>query len=361
MRLPSLLLVCAAATQLGNTDCGQVLRDSGFDLWCGDGLCAWKVERGDIKKIATWNQGDPGVELVGDDVAIEQLAPVDSGDGSCLEFTLVANVDPGADVELNVDVFGDGSVEHNERLPAARWKPLTYDLLIQGPYRGIRFEIAKTGTGKAQLANIGAQTIQGGCSGLTPIVPAPASVGAYCDTSQPQACASGICEVVSDPGTWFGVTGACSGCDDTHGCASGEVCGLHEATSPVFEASHGCIAAGSKQLGERCDGAAECASNQCTAGVCSSCDPTMGCGCGPSWTGGPSVCEAGSHQVASGQPCGTDADCASGSCQGAPRGECEGDGRPCATAADCEFGAGSNGPLANGACTIVGVQGGTCR
>jgi hypothetical protein len=299
MRLPSLLLVCAAATQLGNTDCGQVLRDSGFDLWCGDHMCAWNVERGQVQRVPTWNEGDPGVELVGDDVAISQLSPVASTDGHCLEFDLIAN--------------------------------------------------------------IGAQTIQGGCSGLTPIVPAPASVGAYCDTSQPQGCASGICEVVSDPGTWFGVTGACAGCDDTHGCGSGEVCGLHEATSPVFEASHGCIAAGSKQLGERCDGAAECASDLCTAGVCSSCDPTMGCGCGLSWTGGPSVCEAGSHQVVSGQPCGTDADCASGSCQGAPRGECEGDGRPCATAADCEFGAGSNGPLANGACTIVGVQGGTCR
>src|SRR5690348_1574155 len=122
MRLPFLIVILGAATQLGNTDCGQVLRDSGFDLWCGDSLCAWKVERGDIQRISTWNKGDPGVELVGNDVAIEQLAPVDSGDGTCLAFDLVANVDPSADVELNVDVFGDGTVEHTERIPAASWK-----------------------------------------------------------------------------------------------------------------------------------------------------------------------------------------------------------------------------------------------
>jgi hypothetical protein len=361
MRLPSLLLVCAAATQLGNTDCGQVLRDSGFDLWCGSGLCAWNVERGSIKKVATWNEGDPGVELVGDDVAIDQLAPVDSGDGSCLEFTLVANVDPSADVELNVDVFGDGSVEHTERIPAANWKPLTYDLPIAGVYRGIRFEITKTGAGKAQLANIGAQVIQNGCAGLTPIVPAPAPLGGACDQTMPATCASGICEVVADPGTWFGSTTACSGCDPTQGCGSGEVCGLHEATSPVYEPSHSCIAQGSKQLGERCDVAAECASNQCVTGVCSACTTSTSCSCAASWTGGPYVCGATSHTAPSGAPCGTDADCASGSCQGTPRGECEVDNRPCATPADCEFGTGSNGPLANGACTIVGVQGGSCR
>jgi len=361
MRLPFFIVMLGAATQLGNTDCGQVLRDSGFDLWCGDALCAWKVERGDIQKIPTWNQGDPGVELVGNDVAIEQLAPVDSGDGSCLEFTLVANVDPGADVELNVDVLGDGTVEHSERLPAASWKPLTYDLLIQGPYRGIRFEITKTGAGKAQLANIGARTLNesGNCAGLTPIIPAPAPLGAYCDTLQPNTCASDICEGVPDPDSFFGASGACAGCDATHACDAGKVCGLHEPTSPVREASHGCVTPASKDLGERCDVQDECASGQCTLGRCSSCS-TSCTTCTPSWTNGPSVCNAGRHLGASGDACGTDDDCASAICDGMERKECD-DGRPCATALDCEFGTGSNDPLMNGACTTVGIQGGSCR
>src|SRR5580765_7181290 len=107
MRIRSLLLLAVACTQLGATDCGQALKDTGFDLWCGDHLCDWKIERGDIKRVPTWNEGDPGVELIGLDAAIEQLSPVDSGDGDCLQFSMIANVDDTADVELNIDVFGD--------------------------------------------------------------------------------------------------------------------------------------------------------------------------------------------------------------------------------------------------------------
>ena len=62
-------------------------------------MCAWKTERGDVQKVPTWNAGDPGVELVGNDVAIEQVSPVDSGDGSCLEFDLIADVDENAQVD----------------------------------------------------------------------------------------------------------------------------------------------------------------------------------------------------------------------------------------------------------------------
>ena len=366
MRIPTLFIAVLAASQMGNTDCGQAIRDSGFDLWCGDQLCAWKLERGDIKRIPTWNAGDSGVELDGTDVAIEQLSPVDSGDGTCIEFTMVANVDKNADVELNVDIFGDGSIDHHERLPAASWKPLSYDLFIKAPYRGIRFELAKTGSGKAQLANIGAKVLQGddaaACSGLTAIDPGPAPEGAYCDYNNQASCASGVCSLVNDPSAFFGFTAACSACDATHPCSGSDVCGLHEPTSPVFWDSNGCVAPAAKELAERCSVNEECASGQCVNGRCSSCAAagSGSCACVASWTNGPSVCNAGSHTGASGSPCGTDDDCASSTCDGTERKECE-DGRPCASAIDCPFGIGSAAPLQNGACITVGVQGGTCR
>jgi len=70
MRFPlSLLLLAAATSQLGATDCGQITRDQGFDLWCGDVLCTWKLERGEIKKVGTWNAKDSGVEMIGPDGA----------------------------------------------------------------------------------------------------------------------------------------------------------------------------------------------------------------------------------------------------------------------------------------------------
>src|SRR5688572_1125478 len=83
MRRAFIIVVLAAASQLGATECGQVLRDPGFDLWCGEELCAWKLTAGDIRKVPTWHEGDAGVELVGTHAAIQQLSPVDSGDGHC--------------------------------------------------------------------------------------------------------------------------------------------------------------------------------------------------------------------------------------------------------------------------------------
>src|ERR1043166_2886912 len=97
--LYTLLVVGAAASHLGSTDCGQVLRDPGFDLWCGDSLCAWKIERGDVQRVPTWHEADAGVALLGSDTAIEQLAPVNSGDTNCIRFDLVANVDESAEVD----------------------------------------------------------------------------------------------------------------------------------------------------------------------------------------------------------------------------------------------------------------------
>jgi len=63
----------------------------------------------------------------------------------------------------------------------------------------------------------------------------------------------------------------------------------------------------------------------------------------------------------SGEPCASDDDCASGTCDGTTRTQCT-DGRTCASAANCPFGGDEtqNG-LQNGPCNAVGVQGGSCR
>src|SRR5258706_5577644 len=98
MRIASLLIFVLAVAQLGASDCGcNVTRDPGFDLWCGEVLCAWKVERGTIRRVATWHPDDAGVELLGD-AAIEQFSPVDSADGTCIRFDLVSDVAENAEV-----------------------------------------------------------------------------------------------------------------------------------------------------------------------------------------------------------------------------------------------------------------------
>jgi hypothetical protein len=369
--IPTILLAGAVSSQLGATDCGNVLRDSSFDLWCGDQLCAWKVERGEIARVATWNEGDPGVELLGDDAAIEQLAPVDSGDGQCIEFTLIANVDPNAEVDLNVDVLGDGTIDHSERLPASNWKPLSYDIFISAPYAGVRFEISKKGAGHARLAKIGAKIISEGCQGLTPIVVTNRPLGTPCN--DPSQCASGICgpSAITPPFMLYFNNDVCLGCDADHACTGGDVCGSDDPVGPVRAAPIECVAPASRMLGEQCAAQTECAEGFCTYGTCSTCNVgtcANGETCGPSWdlpygVHSPWTCSPLGHARASGEPCAANADCASNACTGTPRMQCD-DGRTCATSADCPFGKGTDsaGNLQNGACNAIdGVQGGSCQ
>ncbi len=369
--LGTILFLGAVASQLGNTDCGQALKDPGFDLWCGDSLCDWKLERGAVNRVPTWNEGDPGVELVGTDVAIEQLSPVDGNDGVCLEFTLIADVAEDADVELNVDVMGDGSVEHTERLPTSNFKPLSYKIAIAGPYAGVRFELAKTGNGRAVLADIGAQTVDD-CGGIAPIVPAPAPLGAPCAGSA--GCQSGLCGTSALPppfdfsGIGFGTT-VCIACDMSHPCAANQVCGSDEPTSPVRAVPTRCVMTGSHDLGDQCATDAECGSGICNYQTCSTCRTSADCGggetCGPAWNlpydvYTPWVCSPDAHKRAHGEPYASDDDCESSSCGGAQRMQCA-DGRTCASDYDCPFGMDAINNLTNGPCTVVGIQGGTCQ
>jgi hypothetical protein len=356
--LTTFTIALAAASQLGSTDCGQALRDPGYDLWCGQDLCAWKVERGDIKRVPTWNDGDPGVELVGDDAAIEQVSPVEMKDGSCLEFDMISNIDANAQVKLDVDVFGDGSVEYSSIVPTSSWKPISFQIQIAGVYKGIRFELAKTGSGRAQLANIGAKIVD--CvDGIELVTPAPAPDGAACGDAS--GCRSGLC----GGGTLF--DNVCVGCRGGT-CAAGDTCGVADPTSPVYAFPLECEPTASRELGENCLFDPECASGICNQGACSTCRDASGCTsgetCGPGYPGvapAPYVCAPGQHARTSGQPCASDDDCASEHCAGTPRMQCD-DGRACATAANCPFGGPdtTNG-LQNGPCDTVGVQGGTCQ
>ena len=349
MRGSHLVLVALAASQAGATTCGgDVTRDPGFDLWCGDALCAWKLERGEVRRAPTWHDGDYGVELQ-PGAAIEQFTPVDSGDGGCLRFDLVSDVDETAQVELGVDVYGDGTIERTFEIPTTHWKPVSFGFAVKRPYTGIRFEIAQRGPGHAVVARMHAAVSSDGCDGVPALDGGPAPLGARCDGDAD--CASAIC--VHD---FFGI-GQCTGCTGEAPCTGGEVCGLAAPGPPERRVPIDCVAAAARVIGEQCLSGAECASGICTAAVCSACAPDRGCaGCTAAYPAGPALCSPGAGQAASGAPCASNADCASGACLGPPRVQCS-DGRACSTDANCPAGA----DLVPGPCTTVGVQGGSCR
>lgn len=160
MRTPTLLslaLATAALASMGATDCGQIIDDAGFDLWCGPNLCKWQVESGEIRKVATWHAADAGVELLGSEAKISQLTDVNNFDGTCVRFTMVADLDESVDLRLQMDVWGDGTYEYDERIPASDWRSLGYLVRMPDRYDGVRFRLYKRGAGRAVLANIGAE------------------------------------------------------------------------------------------------------------------------------------------------------------------------------------------------------------
>lgn len=358
MQKLTLLLVLVAVSQIGATDCsGNVTRDPGFDLWCGDLLCAWKLERGDVARVPTWHEADSGVALLGSDAAIEQFTPVDSADGSCIQFDMITNVDANAEVALNVDIYGDGSIEKAFSVGAAHWKPVSFIFALQKPFTGVRFEITKQGPGTAVLARMNAHLLRGdeaaACDGLVPLFGGPAPLGAACNN--PGDCASGKCA----PG--FFNEGRCVGCLSNVDCTTEQVCGLGDPTAAEREVPVECVTKHARELGEQCLGPEECASGICTDLVCSTCGPTAPCAsgtCTPAFVPGPSECNPRAQQFPTGAACALNSDCASGVCNGTQRKQCaSGDARACDSSFNCPVG----GDLQPTECVAVGVQGGICN
>lgn len=353
MRTASLCVVVIALAQLGATDCnGGIIRDPGYDIWCGDSLCAWKVARGQIGRVPTWHDADPGVMLIERGTTIEQFTPVTSRDGTCIRFDLISNVEESAQVELDVDVYGDGTIERSFALPTTTWKPVSYRFSVEPPFTGIRFAFTMRGYGLPVLARMHAQVLESvDCDGIEPIRGGPAPLGTICATGGD--CASRIC--VEDP--IFGP--ACAGCDPmAPACAGGQVCGLDDPGPAERRVALACVDAGARVLGEGCVGDAECASGVCALNSCSICRVNADCGgalCGFSYPHGPQLCHPRERMGERGQPCSVEEDCASGTCLGAPSLQCF-DGRSCASDSNCPV----DIYLIPGTCSLAGVQGGTC-
>jgi hypothetical protein len=354
--LSSCVAVAAGLAPLGAASCNDETFPApsdapGFD-WCHDELCAWRVERGDVLPAPTWHTTDLGVELSGSDTAIEQRWPIDSLTYRCIQFNLVAEVAEDAQLDIEIDIDGDGTVEHAFPVVTGRWRAFAFPFNVMPPFTGVRFEIAKHGPGHAAIARMNATTFCDPTGSRPTLAGGPAPLGAVCSVGA--QCASSICAKLDTSGY-----GRCVGCDPALAtCGAGQVCGRADPGPPERTVPIACVAAGARVLGEQCLNNDECATGVCNLGVCSTCQTDTACGgarCARAFDDGPYLCAAGAGRGATGAPCATHQDCASGTCLGPARRQCS-DGRACTTDATCPVGS----DLVAGTCTAVGVQGGSC-
>lgn len=358
------LVLAAAAAGGGATDCGEAIDDSGFDTWRDGELVHWRVEKGAVAPAPTWHEGDLGVELVGAEVAISQLSEVAASDGHCLAFELVADVEEDADVHLQVDLYGDGTVELDERIPTSDWRALRYRVRMPASYDGVRFRLTKLG-GHAVLANIGARIVRDDeCAGEA-LDPGLRPVGIACTAGS--ECASGIC-----------ADDVCATCAADADCGPGGICAIADRVDANRTEWRTCAPAGGLPLGAFCLDDAWCATGICAGTVCSLCQDDSTCGGGTCETlrttvdfGGtyePVDYPAGMHcapavVAPAGSPCIADGDCASGACRGEDLGVCAAPGgfflwpRHCDDDMDCPGYAFGDWPR----CVTVGIRGGVCQ
>ncbi|HOX43422.1 MAG TPA: hypothetical protein PK668_07485 [Myxococcota bacterium] len=362
------IALLASAVALGGwSSCEpSLIEDPSFDLWCGQSLCAWQLEAGEVRRVSTWHPADAGVELVGDPAAISQLLGISSRDVSCLRFETLAQVDADASVTLEMDFLDDGSVDYRTPVAGNDWAAVSYLITPPSWYRDVRLGLRKTGPGRAVLAHLRV-TESSECSD-SPLPLPDRPLGANCLNDA--ECADGLCGVAIFPyASEDAAPGVCGACRDDAACAAGEVCGA-DPTPVGFAAA--CGPAGRHVLGERCLVDGECATGVCCLSVCAECCPEIApCADGGaclaaalpeplpafSWLGMPAQCDPREGEGAAGAVCLVDEDCQSGSCQGSgPLRMCLFDSHPCETDADCPFG----NDLSEPACRQAGVRDGRC-
>jgi hypothetical protein len=236
---------------LGDDCNSDIAEDPTFRDWCGDTLCAWKLDAGHIARVATWDADDFGVSFVDQGTQISQATAETSGDATCILFTSAADIDPNAQLTLGIDFNSDGTIDVTQPIGATYWQSVETEITTPPSYQGITFYLTKNGTGTAVLAEMRIQST-GGCTAPAPPV-AGLGLGESCQPDAGDTCASGL--------TCFGVgtDTLCAQCSDTVACAGDAAC----STRSVFFPSQCGPGQGLGASGDPCLVGTDCASGAC--------------------------------------------------------------------------------------------------
>ncbi len=132
----------------------DLIRDSSFDLWCGDRLCSWSVDQGSAVSIPTWHDSDRGVQLEGDPVVLSQTVPAAMLD-ACLHLYVTGDIPAGNRI---VATFSTDGYERRLSLTPMHWEERRAELPSPVPRLGtsppLRVELRKTGPGRVVIAQL---------------------------------------------------------------------------------------------------------------------------------------------------------------------------------------------------------------
>ena len=142
------LMMCLASLAACETD---LIDDPGFQLWCGEELCAWELEEGEIRKVPTWHTHDYGVDLVGAPVLLSQAA---LRSASCVRIEVTSRVEEDAMVTVEVDADGDGDVDRTVPVGSSeRFVSRVHDVELDVSIDGV-FYLRKSAQGEAVVARL---------------------------------------------------------------------------------------------------------------------------------------------------------------------------------------------------------------
>jgi hypothetical protein len=135
--LPTFAIICGGPTDL--------LSDPLFEAWCDDGPCDWEIEEGQVLPETLWHPEEVGPRLRGDPVRLSTLSGVTSEQATCLQFTVAAQREGRANLDILLDFNDDGEVEQTHAATVDDFEPYTWFAAAPETYEGLRVTLVKTG------------------------------------------------------------------------------------------------------------------------------------------------------------------------------------------------------------------------
>jgi hypothetical protein len=151
-RARALYLLWALASGSCSSGASSGITNWSFDVWCDGIPCGWNKDMGSVLPVATWHKKDLGVSFETQGTQLSQA--ISPSIQRCLLFDVIAEVDPAAQLTLQLDFNEDGVIDLDYQIVAAHWRSVAPLFPVPRDYFGVRISVLKKGVGKAVLAQL---------------------------------------------------------------------------------------------------------------------------------------------------------------------------------------------------------------